>query len=91
MSLIRYREFNVVFLCHFFKLFFNFNYILQHYVFLGLNFIICFNLLSIKLFRSHDSGCRFGRLTQVDSNNFFGLFLIDFFLISSINIGFIKN
>jgi hypothetical protein len=47
----------------------------QHYVDLELSFIICFNLLSIRLFQSHDPGREFDRLTLV-------IFLCLFFVIN---------
>jgi len=50
----------------FFNRFFNFNYILQHYVCWGLSFIIYFNLFSIKLSKSHDPGRGFDKLNQID-------------------------
>jgi len=45
----------------------------------------------MKLLWSHDSSSGFGGLTQVDLSHFLCLFLIDFFSISSYNIGLIKN
>jgi hypothetical protein len=80
----------VVFFFYPFNQFF-FNFIFQYYIDLGLNFIICFNLISIELSRSHDLDRRFGRLTRVYPSHFFGSFLIDVFLISSFNIKFIGN
>ena len=47
----------------------------QHYIDLELSFIICFNLVSIGLFQSHDPGREFDMLTLV-------IFLCLFFLIN---------
>ena len=43
--------------------FFNFNSILQHYIYWRLYFIMFFNSLFIRLSQIHDPGCRFDRLT----------------------------
>jgi hypothetical protein len=50
-----------------------------HLSILGLLRIEFHNLLFIRLYRSYDPGCEFGRLTRVDSSYFLGPFLIDFF------------
>jgi len=47
-------------------------------------------LLSINLSQSHDTDCKFNKLSRVDSGYFFMNFLIDFFFISSFNIKLLK-
>jgi hypothetical protein len=48
-------------------------------VYWKLNFIIYFNLLSIRLSQSHNLGCGFDRLTRVDLSHFIWYFLIYIF------------
>jgi len=64
----------VVFLCFFCNWFYSFRYILQYKINQELDFIIYFNLLSIGLYWSHDSGHEFDKLTRVESSLFFVLF-----------------
>jgi hypothetical protein len=40
--------------------------------------VICFGLLSMRLFTSHDSGYEFRELTQIDLSHLFVSFLINF-------------
>ena len=40
--------------------------------------MICFGLLFMRLFTSHDSGHEFRELTQIDSSHLFVSFFIDF-------------
>jgi len=64
----------------FFNWFFFLNFILQHWVDWELSFVICFDMLSMRLFQSHDSSHKFGGLTLVDPSSFLYPFLINFFL-----------
>jgi hypothetical protein len=58
-----------------------------------LSFLIgLYNLLSVDLFWSHDSSCRFDRLAQNNLVHFFGFFLLNiFFFNSSFNIRLFRN
>jgi hypothetical protein len=59
------------------------NFIFQYWVDYKIDFIIYFNLLSIRLFWSHEPGCEFNKLTLVV---FMSFFLLIFFLILSFSI-----
>jgi len=59
-----------VFLCLFFHHFF-FNFIIQYWNNWKLSFIICFDLLFIRLSSSHNPSCSFDKATYVDLNCFF--------------------
>ena len=52
------------------------NFIFQYWVDYKIDFIIYFNLLSIRLFWSHEPGCEFNKLTLVV---FMSFFLLIFF------------
>jgi hypothetical protein len=64
--------------CFFLSFFFIFNFIYQHWIDCGLNFIIYFNFLSTRLSRSHDSRCEFVMLTRVNSCYLPCLFFLSF-------------
>jgi hypothetical protein len=59
------------FLCSFFNWFFSISYIIQHWVYWKLSFMICFDLLFIWLSWSHNSSRGFCRLTQSFFLSFF--------------------
>jgi len=61
---------DLIFLVHFFKLIYFFNFIFQ----LGIKLYIYFGLFSIRLYRSHDLSHMFGGITRVDSGYFLFLF-----------------
>ena len=52
---------------HCFRLIFS-NLIIQQWIYGELSFIICFDLLYLRLLYSHDPGCKSERLTQVNQS-----------------------
>jgi hypothetical protein len=70
---------------------FFFNFILQYWTYCILNFIIYYNLLSMKLSMFYDLGCEFQRLALLTWVTFFILFNYFFFSTSLFNIELIWN